>query len=251
MKKYLYFSLTALLLTLSGCQTENTPFESSKISVIEKSLEPFKRILVKSSNAYIYIKQGDVESLKIEVAENLIGTFSTVVENESLIIEQKSSNLTSNNESITLHITVKNIHSLSLFGHGELISEGTLEFDKLKINISGDSKLDLDLKGEELLIKAIGSSQINVKGSVELQKIAVHGNSIYNALDFSSKEADISLDGSGQAKVYVSEILTIKIFGSGIVKYRGSPQINQTVSGSGIIEAAKKKSIIKLRKKRR
>ena len=47
--------------------------------------------------------------------------------------------------------------------------------------------------------------------------------------------ADISISGSGSAKVWVTQLLIVHISGSGSVDYRGNPRIVPKISGSGSV----------------
>lgn len=246
MKKGLYFltATTALLLTY-GCQRDarsNASSEkaSEKIEVVERILEPFKRVIIKGSKGKVYLKQGDKEFLKIEADENLIGLFSATVENDTLTIEQKLHSYFSDAKTANFYITVKNLDSLSLYGRGEIVSEGPIKFERAKINVSGTGKLDLDLQGQELVVKMLGASQAKLRGKIDNQKVAINGAGTYDALDLETNETYLSLNGSSNASVNVKDDLVVKIFGSGTVKYKGKPEIEQSVSGSGTIESLDK-----------
>lgn len=134
--------------------------------------------------------------------------------------------------------------SISLYGSEVLATEGNFKTDRLRVSISGSGKATLDVTGNEMLLKILGSGKANVKGSVNLQKVAINGNADYNADDLMSKEAYVSINGSGSASVNVQDVLNIKIFGSGVVKYSGTPEIEQNISGSGSIESVNSKAEI-------
>ena len=50
-----------------------------------------------------------------------------------------------------------------------------------------------------------------------------------------AKRAKVTVNGSGDATVNVSEELDVRISGSGDVSYIGSPKIKSQVSGSGSV----------------
>jgi len=239
MKTWFYFLSCALLLVCMGCENTTKDIKFSKMSIIDRPVETFKRILIKSSNVNVYIKQGEVETLKIEADESLIGTFSTTIENESLIIEQNKETDALSQQLINFYITVKNIHTFSLYGQGQVFTEGNIKIDKLKVNLFGSVKANFDVTGHEFLLKAMGSANIQIKGQVEIQKIYISGNGNYEAENLVSNEAYVYLKGASDAKINVIDDLTVQISGSGKIKYQGLPQINQTISGSGSIEAIK------------
>ena len=55
----------------------------------------------------------------------------------------------------------------------------------------------------------------------------------FGAGRLSAKKAGISIAGSGDCTVDVSEMLDAKITGSGNVYYTGAPTVNSRVAGSG------------------
>ncbi len=241
MKKLYYFLFGLLLVCSYGCQNNENRAVSSKVETVEKQVEPFKRLTVKSGTANIYIKQADTESLKIEAEENIIAAFNVRVENETLEIEQNKNTDFSPAHPINFYVTGRNIESISLFGSEELQSQGNLKVERLRVNISGSGKANLDVTGNELILKILGSGEVNLKGSMDLQKVAINGNGNYNAENLISKEAFISINGSGNGYVNVQDTFNIKIFGSGTLKYLGNPELQQSISGSGSIESANPK----------
>jgi hypothetical protein len=243
-KKHYFFLFGLLAISLCGCQNHERKGVSSttKVETIEKQVDSFKRLTVKSGNANIYLKLGDIEALKIEAEENIVNAFNVRVENDTLEIEQKLYTNFNPTKPINFYVTAKKIESISLFGSEELQSQGNLKVDRLRINISGSGKADLDLTGDELILKILGSGEANFKGSMNLQKVAINGSANYNAANLVSKEAYIAINGSGNASVNAEEILNVKIFGSGNLKYQGNPELQQAISGSGSIESVNSKN---------
>lgn len=234
--KKCYYLLFGLLVCLTGCQDHKANTTAAKVATVEKQLEPFNRVTVKSGTAAVYLKQADVESLKIEAEESIISAFDVRVENKTLEIEQKINTNLSPTKPINFYVTTRNIDSIAIYGSGDLYSQGNLKVERLKVNISGSGKADLDVTGREFFLKVLGSGEVRVKGNVESQKIAINGDANYNAANLLSKEAYISMNGSGKASIDVQDTLVVKIFGAGILKYKGSPEIRQNISGSGSIE---------------
>lgn len=71
----------------------------------------------------------------------------------------------------------------------------------------------------------------------EQQAITVSGSGKYRAADLPSESANVQISGSGDATLWVIEILDIVVSGSGNVDYYGAPQVNQRVSGSGNVRS--------------
>ncbi|MFI5343606.1 MAG: head GIN domain-containing protein [Chlamydiales bacterium] len=237
MKRKISILFGLLLVCFYGCQKEKESVGSGALEVIERPVESFKRVTVKGANVNVYVKQGEVEALRIEAEGNLIDLFTTMVDNETLVIQQNPQSAIKSTKPINFYITMKTIESISLFGSGRLYSQGNLHVDRVKVNVSGSGDVEMDLTGQELVLKIIGSGEATLKGSVELQKVTIDGSGSYHATDFVTHDAYLSINGSGHAEVNVKDSLSAKIYGSGTLKYKGHPEINQTISASGIIES--------------
>lgn len=241
MKKGLYILFGLLLVSSYGCDSGKNPIGSGKSQSVDIPVNPFKRISVKTGNANVYLQQGDHEALKIEAEESLINLFNASVNNETLNIEQKMDTDVNPTKSINFYITSREIDSISLFGSGNLHSQGNLHGDRLRVNISGSGDAELDLTVNDLVLKILGSGDVTIKGKAESQKISINGNGTYTAPDFVTQDTYISINGSGTANVNAEDYISVKIFGSGSLKYKGQPEVEQVISGSGSIESTSPK----------
>ena len=83
-----------------------------------------------------------------------------------------------------------------------------------------------------------GSGDIVVSGKTDEFEAAVAGSGDIKAIDLSSKRADMRISGSGGISITVNEEILARISGSGDIKYRGNPRIEDVkVSGSGKVSA--------------
>ena len=82
-------------------------------------------------------------------------------------------------------------------------------------------------------------SEISGSGSIYLAGLADHhlaritGSGRLHAFDMLAKSAAVSITGSGDCFLTVSDHLKAKITGSGDAIYRGHPRIDKTITGSG------------------
>lgn len=113
-------------------------------------------------------------------------------------------------------IATARLGELEVSGSSDVVFHGAHE-DKLTLSLSGSTKVRGDGTAHELDIDAAGSCD------VELGQLA-------------AERAKISISGSGDAVVAVSQALDVSISGSGSVTYRGEPAITKHISGSGEIK---------------
>ena len=65
--------------------------------------------------------------------------------------------------------------------------------------------------------------------------LSVIGSADVLAGELEERSASVSVKGSGDAEVFVTETLTASIVGSGDISYKGNPKVTSTVLGSGDI----------------
>lgn len=104
-------------------------------------------------------------------------------------------------------------------------------FDKLEADVSGASKLNLDAVAEELNITISGASVFTAKKECPYLSADLSGASKLNAFDTNSDEVYLSLSGASRANVSVRDYLKVDASGASTVNYRGTPRIDQDVSG--------------------
>jgi hypothetical protein len=175
--------------------------------------------------------------VKIEGESNII---------EAIILEQKGTKLRissepcySSNKPITITIPMKNVSDLQINGSGNINSESKMAASDLELGINGSGDIDLEVDAANVLSKINGSGNINLKGAAQRHKIEVNGSGDVNAENFPTGNVGITVNGSGDCKVFATMALGIKIRGSGNVYYSGAPDISSDIKGSGSLEKMK------------
>jgi hypothetical protein len=70
-------------------------------------------------------------------------------------------------------------------------------------------------------------------GVSESLEVSISGSGSFEGEDLESATGTVSLAGSGDAVVNVTDDLDVKVTGSGNVQYLGDPKISISSSGSG------------------
>lgn len=87
----------------------------------------------------------------------------------------------------------------------------------------------------ELILSGGGSATIR-GGKVDSQNVELSGGSVYEAGDLESTRATLDLSGGSRATVWVKEELTVEASGTSVVKYKGGPSLDETLSGGSYTE---------------
>lgn len=234
--------------------------------------------LVLALPAIVTLSQGTAESLTILADDNLLPLMVTRVSGEELIIEGDKSRGFLTKKEIRIRLSVKALNAIHIRGSGDIIGDrlksdkfdiditgsGDVKFksidaDQFKIGIKGSGDVTVDsldgksvearvhgsgdirlpsLRATTVTISIKGSGDVSVAGDADRVDIDVMGSGDVRSHKLIAREASVKIMASGDVDVYAKEKLTASIFGSGDIRYAGSPtDISRTVRGSGSIEA--------------
>lgn len=264
MKKILILSVALVLVTsLSFAQKRET-----------REVSTFTKISLRTGGK-VYVKQGTPQKVEIEGTAELLGKIKTKVDDGKLIIGPESDwfNWNSNNDKITVWITVATIETLSVSGSGDMIAETKITGNNLNLNVSGSGSMQLELDAADVDADVSGSGDMKVKGkcknfnsdisgsgSIELSatisgkadfeisgsgevhasgssqvvEADITGSGKVLAADLVTDKCDVEISGSGDVEINVKSELKADITGSGTVSYKGNPaRVNSDSSGSG------------------
>jgi hypothetical protein len=186
----------------------------------------------------VEIRIGDKESLEIEIDEDYMKDVITEVRGGRLFIKmrpragKKEYKLTKTPRAF---INLKSLTAIEASGAVYIKSSGVLKGDKLGIELSGASVLDLELNVKDLYLEASGACVITLAGIAKRQEVRTSGATTYSAYELESEIADIRLTGAGTANINVKEKLEVRASGASSVRYRGNPSVNSDSSGASSI----------------
>ncbi|MEI6728706.1 MAG: DUF2807 domain-containing protein [bacterium] len=123
----------------------------------------------------------------------------------------------------------------------ELIVDGE---SKLSIQNTNTEQFNLDFRGKQSVIidqlttpkaaiKTTGTGFVDISGKTDNLDLNASGTGRILLRNLEAKNATILANSTGAIEVFVTEKLSEQIISSGIVKYRGSPEINKKLSGTG------------------
>ncbi|HYG03184.1 MAG TPA: head GIN domain-containing protein [Chryseosolibacter sp.] len=214
----------------------------------------------------LYIKQGSPQKVEIEGDKDAIAKIETKVEDNRLVIEkeEKWNDWSSDNEKITVYVTVASLEGVNVSGSGDAIGQSKFSATDFKMNVSGSGSLtiEIDAKGEidadvsgsgEITLKGncdsykssvsgsggvdlnltvakkakfgvSGSGEITASGSADETEIKISGSGKVLAAEMTTNISEVQISGSGDAEVNVKNEIDASITGSGTVSYKGDPK---------------------------
>ena len=230
---------------------------------------------IDASNAFeITVTKGNTESLTVEADDNVMPYVRTEVKHGVLHLFIDNSKKLKNIKVLKASIVMKNLDKVTLSGACKLTGNGLFTPDKFNSDCSGATHLDLQLNTGQMTIKTSGASKINLQADVagkakvdmsgaskvtmELEAVDVQldasgvskidmngsastihidasGTSNIKADNFTVKSASVDLSGTSNIKLNVTETLNADASGVSSIYYKGSPVINAKTSGASKI----------------
>lgn len=183
----------------------------------------------------IYLTQGSSESLVVEAGENVIDKIITEVQGKTLRITTEKG-CCKNSGKMIIYVTFVDLNYTEISGACEMQNEGTLNLDKLKMEVSGAAEVDLNMELDKLELELSGASEYLLTGSCAEVYIDASGASEIEAKDFKVGTMTIDASGASDCKVYVTDELVVDASGATTVRYLGSPKVSVSKSGASSIK---------------
>lgn len=181
----------------------------------------------------VLVKAGSEFKVEVTVEESILPYLVTRVESDSLLHVYFSRNV-KDVDGLEVVVTLPEMKLLRLSGSAEVITQGIFDGNAIDLEVSGSGEIrTADMRYDNIGVQLSGSGKIDLNGETDELYGKISGSGQVDALGCPTREAGFQISGSGSAKVDVSEFLKARISGSGDIYYRGNPQIDSEISGSG------------------
>ena len=215
MKKifFIIFLTTANIITIISCTAVNSIKGSGNIISENRALTNFSSInLIGSIDVNIH--SSDEYHCTVIGDDNIIPYIITEVVNNSLQISIN-----------------KNYSSTEVLE----VNVNASDYDEVSISGSGNINI-IDFKNDNLSLNISGSGDITTNGEVQTLIAKISGSGDIISRELISKYATITINGSGDAKIWASDSISAQINGSGNIEHYGNPiNITSKINGSGNI----------------
>lgn len=227
--------IAAVSITLfSSCRRFRCIKGTGSVRTETRRMTGFTKVDI-SGGYKVVLKQDSSESISISIDDNLFKYVETTVEGGTLRVHSRR-NICPSGES-TLIIGVKNLDKIEASGAVEIRSEGRLITKDLDIDLSGSTKIDMELNAANVRTGASGSSEIYLKGQAASHDVDMSGSGKVEALDFVVGKYKISTSGASECKINVLNELDVHTSGSSDIQYRGNPgKVNNDQSGASSVK---------------
>jgi len=237
--RILILALTFLLLN-SGCVIRETVISPESNQRIHGSgylikeireLPEFNSVSITTCGK-VHVTQGDEQLFSVIADDNVLEYIITTVQNGKLVIGTKRG-ISISNLSLTVNATLTNVEELSTSSSGDIVGKNRFVADYMRLITSSSGDISLDLETEKLLSVISSSGDIYLRGKATQHDATLSSSGDLYAFNLATETTNISVSSSGDAEIYVSNILNVTLSSSGSLFYKGQPTIHQNISSSG------------------
>jgi hypothetical protein len=262
MKKQIILHSLLLALLLTNCTPSllpNISLGSGEVIHETRPVSNFHAITL-TGLGDLTITQGATEALTVTAEDNIMPHIKSVVEDGRLTLgfdAQSWLTLPRTTKPIQFVLTLKQLDNLTLAGQGNIQAENiktaalkitlggqgdiriaNLEAANLVCTLTGKGNISIPhLKATQSACTILGEGNIDLAGQLTSQALAITGKGNYQAGDLDSQTTKVTINGMGDATLWVREHLDIEIFGKGAVAYYGNPTVSKNVFGSADVRA--------------
>jgi hypothetical protein len=236
--KKTFFNLIVLisgisLLLLSSCRLMCVHGSGNQITE-NRSVGEFTKIDV-SGQFKVVLKQDSTSTLKITGDDNLMKYIKTSVSDGKLKIYSKKS-LCSSGE-IVINVGIRDIKDIDASGAVQIASDGKITAQDLHFDVSGATKITMDLNVANLTTEGSGATRISLTGQASTHNVDLTGAGKINALDFVVGNYNIETSGATKCEINVLNSLSVHTSGASTIRYRGNPKtVNNDKSGASSLK---------------
>ena len=149
-------------------------------------------------------------------------------------------NWKNNNKKIVLNITMPRLKDAEFSGAAKVTLEGFVDEEEMTLHGSGAVKLmSTKLVADKLTLDLSGASKIEMKGQVLKLSIDLSGASHLDLNEMVARDVDVDASGASHVELNVQKSLRVEASGASKITYRGNPlNISKDLSGASTVRKA-------------
>jgi hypothetical protein len=133
-----------------------------------------------------------------------------------------------------VYITAKELKRLHASSGSDVKSENTLRGDRLEVQISSGSDVNLDVIYKDLSVRASSGSDAKISGRAKTFSANASSGSDINARGLEAAICNVSVSSGADASVTVTDELNANASSGGDVRYYGNPSVTDIDESSGV-----------------
>ena len=212
----------AMLLTLLAASCDEARDEANEIRGSGQTITRSREVsgfdeVVLTGFGDVIVEVTGTESLTIEAEDNILPLLTSEVISGRLELgaRQSAEQRLSPTRDVVFRITAAELVGTSVLGSGN-------------VTVSGVEALSFS-------VSIAGSGNVAPEGTCASLGVDISGSGAFDGENLVARAGTVSVSGSGNAVVNVTDELGVMVSGSGLVEYLGSPALQESVTGSGVV----------------
>ncbi|HEX8314178.1 MAG TPA: head GIN domain-containing protein [Flavisolibacter sp.] len=136
------------------------------------------------------------------------------------------------------YVSYKTLNTLGGSGGSDILVDGTIKTNELRVNISGGSDFKGRVETENLRVNQSGGSDISISGRAATLTVDASGGSDFNGFDLVTEICDLEASGGSDIEITANKELSAHASGASDIHYKGKPNVKQAkASGASEVKA--------------
>lgn len=227
--KYLFIFL--FIIISSAVFSQETVINDANATV--RDITSFSGIKV-SGGIDVYLSQADSYSLAVSASEEKYrDNIKTEVKNGVLVISYNEHfGRNYGDKKLRAYISFKTLESLEGSGASDMMINGTLTLNSVRVKLSGASNIKGSVKITNLSLELSGASTVTINGTTQNLKLDASGASDIKNYDLQVENCVAKLSGASDVRLTISNSVSASASGASTLYYQGNPD-KKDVATSG------------------
>jgi hypothetical protein len=179
----------------------------------------------------VIITQGDTESVKVEVDDNLQQYIKTVLHNQMLNISVDSASIQSKH--IKVHVKVKKIIMIDASSGSVVETTNPLLSDSIKLISSSGADIKMNMVAKYVSCETSSGSDAILKGQTDRLTLDVSSGADVKAQDLTAETCKATATSGSTIKVKVTKEISAEASSGAGIHVWGNPQVRNVDKSSG------------------
>ncbi len=190
-----------------------------------------------SSGINLILKQGNTTAVAVSASsDDIVARIKTEVENGKLKIYFDRSgwnNWNNKGAKLKAYVTCAAIDAIEASSGADVITDGNINADNLKITLSSGANLDGNVTASALKVDQSSGSDMNIKGKAGSIDVSASSGSDFKGYDLVSETCKADASSGSGIEITVNKELDAKASSGGDVHYKGNASATNISNSSG------------------
>ena len=210
----------------------STSYDSNMTNETRK-VSQFDNVDISSAFKVVVTDNDYKGNVVVSAPSDALGKIVTKVVNGTLKVYVDGSISMKNGEKLEITFPHRKLRDIKISGASKLVADHVLKVDKLNVNLSGASSLDLNVVSNLIKLDHSGASKFKIKGNAQNFDANVSGASKLDAEDLKAANVKLKASGASSVKVWAVNDLKIDASGASKVSYKRQNGLSKSLDKSG------------------